>query len=212
MKKLRIGEKLCVALLVFVAVVTLACLAFIPLRAQQSASQPTIPGGTTFLNCVLPITCNVSGQQITLGNANGPKNILAADNAGSSTNTLIDSGLTTFPIAANQVGVLTCDVYFTNASGGGLTLGINGPGTPAQVTVAGYVFTAAAVDNLLAYQGTSWAQKLGTTTSTVTTLQFAEIKATIENGTTAGAVSLQYADVNTTGPTVLKRGTKCSFP
>lgn len=211
MKKLRIGEKLGVALLVFVAVVALACLAFIPLRAQQSASQPTIPGGTTFLNCVLPITCSVSGQQITFNNANGPKAILAADNAGSATNTLIDSGLT-FAVAANQVGALICDVYFTNASGGGLTLGVNGPGTPAQVTAGGLIYSAAATANMIASQGATWAVKHGTTTSTVTTIQFAEFRATVENGTTAGTLSLQYADVNTTGTTVLKRGTRCTFP
>lgn len=67
--------------------------------------------------------------------------------------------------------------------------------------------------NLFSSQGASWQATLNTSiTSTVTTLQLAELSAGIENGPTAGTLNIQFADVNTTGSTVIKRDSWCSFP
>lgn len=168
-----------------------------------------VPSGALYLNCPAN-SCSVVGQVLNFPGLSA-KSQLLADSAGSATATLVNSGIS-FPIAANQTGTLNCEIYFTNGSGGGLSLALNGPGTPTEVTVAAQIASAATTVNLTGSQGTSWAAALGAATSTVTTLQFAELSAGIENGTTAGTLALQFSDVNTTGSTVIKRGSWCSFP
>jgi hypothetical protein len=171
----------------------------------------TVPSGGLYLNCP-PNACSVSGQTMNFPGLSA-FTVLTADYATtSSTATLINAGALSFPIAANEVGHLDCEVYFTNTSGGGLELGVNGPGTPTEITARTSIFSAANTSNMAISQGTSWAAILGAATSTVTTIQPAHIYATIENGTTAGTLNLQFADVNTTGPTTLKRDSWCTFP
>lgn len=168
-----------------------------------------VPSGALYLNCPAN-SCSVVGQVLNFPGLSA-KNQLLADSAGSSTATLVNTGIS-FPIAASQTGTLNCSVYFTNSSGGGLTLSVNGPGTPTEVTQSAEIESAATTGNLYANQGTSWATALGAATSTVTTIQFAQFTAGIENGTTAGTLALQFSDVNTTGTTTIKRGSWCSFP
>jgi hypothetical protein len=139
------------------------------------------------------------------------KSQLLADSAGSATTALVNSGIS-FPLAAGETGTLDCEVLFTNGSGGGLTLAINGPGTPTQVSIHGSIVSAVTTTNQYYSQGATWAVALGAATSTVTTIQSARITAGIENGTTAGTLALQFSDVNTTGSTVIKRDSWCSFP
>jgi hypothetical protein len=170
----------------------------------------TVPSGGLTLNCPLN-ACSVSGQTINLPGLSA-FSLLTADNATtSSTTTPVSSGLS-FPIAANETGHLDCEIYFTNTSGGGLALDVTGPGTPTYVTARTSIYTAANSAAETVSAGTSWAAVLGSTTSTVTTLQPAHLYATIENGTTAGTLTLQFADVNTTGPTTFKRDSWCTFP
>jgi len=169
-----------------------------------------VGSGGFSLNCP-GNSCSVSGSVLNFPGLSA-KSQLIADSAGSSTTALINSGIS-FPIAANQTGTLNCAIYFTNASGGGLTLAVNGPGTPTEVTAEAQIAISAILVDPFTSQGTSWAGTLNTSvTSTVTTLQAAELSAGIENGTTAGTLNVQFADVNTTGPTVVKRDSWCSFP
>jgi hypothetical protein len=171
----------------------------------------TVPSGGLYLNCPAN-ACSVSGQTMNFPGLSA-YTMLAADYATtSSTTALINASTLSFPIAANQTGHLDCEVYFTNTSGGGLALAVNGPGTPTEITARSSIFSAANTSNMAISQGTSWAVALGTATSTVTTIQPAHIYATIENGTTAGTLALQFADVNTTGPTTIKRDSWCTFP
>jgi hypothetical protein len=169
----------------------------------------TVPSGGLYINCPAN-SCSVTGQTINFPGLSA-KSQLLADSAGSATTALINSGLS-FPIAANQTGTLDCELLFTNGSGGGLTVAVNGPGTPTQVSVHASIVSAATTANQYYSQGTSWAVALGSATSTVTTLQSARITAGIENGTTPGTVNVQFSDVNTTGSTVMKRDSWCSFP
>ena len=170
----------------------------------------TIPSGGLYLNCPLN-ACSVTGQTLNFPGLSA-FSMLTADNATtSSSTTLVNSGLS-FPIAANETGHLDCEVYFTNTSGGGLSLAVAGPGTPTEITVRTTIFSAAATSNMAISQGSSYAVSLGAATSTVTTIQPAHLYATIENGSTAGTLALQFADVNTTGPTTMKRDSWCTFP
>jgi len=165
--------------------------------------------GNFNVNCP-PNTCSVVGQTLNFPGLSA-KSQLLADTAGSATTTKVNTGLS-FPIAANEVGTLNCQILFTNGSGGGLALAVNGPGTPTQVSVAVEIESAATTGNFFQSQGNSWAAALGSATSTVTTLQWATLQAGIENGPTAGTMAIQFSDVNTTGSTVVKRGSWCSFP
>jgi len=161
------------------------------------------------LNCP-PSSCSITG---TVANFPGlsAKSQLTANSAGSSTAGLINTGIS-FPIAANEVGTLNCTIYFTNDNGGGLTLAVNGPGTPTEVTISAEIESAATTGNLYVSQGTSWATAVGAATSSVTGAQYAQFSGGIENGTTAGTLAVQFSDVNTTGTTTVLRDSWCSFP
>jgi hypothetical protein len=119
-----------------------------------------------------------------------------------------------FPIAANHTGKLSCTIFYTSGtSGGGLTLAVNGPGTaPTELTQAIQVETGPTAVGNYQNQGTSWATQTGTGTTTTTTLQWADFEAGVENGATAGTLTLQYANVNTTGTVTVKRDSWCAFP
>jgi hypothetical protein len=169
----------------------------------------TVPSGGLYLNCPAN-SCSVTGQTLNFPGLSA-KSQLLADSAGSATTALVNSGIS-FPLAAGETGTLDCEVLFTNGSGGGLTLAINGPGTPTQVSIHGSIVSAVTTTNQYYSQGATWAVALGAATSTVTTIQSARITAGIENGTTAGTLALQFSDVNTTGSTVIKRDSWCSFP
>jgi hypothetical protein len=136
---------------------------------------------------------------------------LAADTAGSATATLVNIfPATPFSVSTNAKYMLDCEIYFTNGSGGGLTLAVNGPGTPTELTVVANVASAATTMNFNAVQqSTTYGTAIGAATSTVTTIQYAHLAAGIENGTTSGVINPQYSDVNTTGTTVIKRGSWC---
>lgn len=165
--------------------------------------------GNFNLNCP-PNSCSVMGATVNLPGLSA-KSQLLSDTVGSANTTKVNSGLS-FPLAANEVGTLNCAIFFTNGNGGGLALAVNGPGTPTQVTVSAEIESAASTGNFFQSQGTSWAAALGSATSTVTTLQWATVQAGIENGPTAGTLAVQFSNVNTTGSTVVKRGSWCSFP
>lgn len=191
-------------------VVLLLCVGAVFAQWGGQANFWQVPLGSWRLNCPAN-ACSVSGDTVNLPGTSA-KSQLTADSAGSATTGLINSGIS-FPIAANQNGTLNCEIYFTNGSGGGLTLALNGPGTPTEVTDAAQIASAASTVNLFSSQGASWQATLNTSiTSTVTTLQLAELSAGIENGPTAGTLNIQFADVNTTGSTVVKRDSWCSFP
>lgn len=201
MKRERKAGLIAVGLLL----VTAVCLA-----QWGGAGVWTVPAGGLYLNCPAN-SCSVSGQYLNFPGLSA-KSQLLADSAGSSTASLVNSGIS-FPIAANQTGTLNCEIYFTNSSGGGLSLGVNGPGTPTQVTLAAQISTAVGAQSNFASQGTSWQVVLNSSvTSTTTTLQLAELSAGIENGSTPGTLNVQYSDENTTGTTVVKRDSWCSFP
>lgn len=166
--------------------------------------------GSWRLNCP-GASCSVTGDTVNLPGLSAKSQIIA-DSGGVATNTLTNTGIS-FPIAANEVGTLNCEIYFTNGSGGGLELSINGPGAaPTELTAYASVGTAAAANTFVNSQGTSWQPALGSTTSTVTTIQHAHLDAGVENGGTAGTLNIQYADVNTTGTTIIKRDSWCAFP
>lgn len=192
-----------------IAAVFLLCVGTVLAQWGSQGNYWQVPLGSWRLNCP-PNACSLSGDTVNIPGASA-KSQLIADSSGSATTALINSGIS-FPIAANEVGTLNCEIYFTNGSSGGLTLAVNGPGTPTEVTVASQIASAATTVNLSSSQGTSWAATLGSATSTVTTIQLAEMSGGVENGSTAGTLAIQFADVNTTGSTVIKRGSWCSFP
>lgn len=197
---------------IFGALVATMCLIAVAAVAQWgSAGVYTVPSGGLYLNCP-PGSCSVSGQTLNFPGLSAIQILTADYGTTSSSTTLINAGALAFPIAANEVGHLDCEIYFTNASGGGLELGINGPGSPTEVTARSSIFSAANTSNMAVSQGTSWGVALGAATSTVTTIQPAHLYATIENGSTAGTLNVQFGDVNTTGPTTLKRDSWCTFP
>lgn len=166
--------------------------------------------GSWQVNCP-PGACSIQGTVLNLPGTSA-KSQLSSNSAGSSTNTLVNSGLS-FPIAASEQGTLNCELYFTNGSGGGLELSINGPGTgPSDLAAYASIGTAANTNVFVNSQGTAWQPTLGSATSTVTTMQHAHIDAGVFNGTTAGTLAIQYADVNTTGTTTLLQGSWCTFP
>ena len=135
---------------------------------------------------------------------------LTGDTAGSATNTLVTTGMT-FSIAASTVYTLSCDILYTvsTTSGVGLTLGVNGPGTPTQVTLMRVMNTTATAFRVDSSASAAWAAKIGTTATTVTALSSAKLSGTIENGTTPGTLDIQYANIGTTGTTIVKRGSFC---
>ncbi len=169
-----------------------------------------------------PALCS-SGQAptgvLTNGDATGCTTItgggssmtrLTADTGGSATNTLVTTGMT-FSLAASTTYTLDCNILFTVSatSAVGLTLGVNGPGTPTQVTLMRLMNTTATAFRLDSTAGATWAAKIGATATTVTSLSSARLTGTIENGTTAGTLDVQYANIGTTGTTVVKRGSFC---
>jgi hypothetical protein len=171
----------------------------------------TVPSGGLYLNCPAN-ACSVTGQMLNFPGLSAKSQLLAAS-AGSATNTLINTGLS-FPIAANQVGTLNCEIYYTStSSSGGLALGVNGPGTPTQVTIGAQIQTSATAQSIVSSQGTSWQTQIGTVADTLTSgLQFAELAGGIENGPTAGTLNIQFADINTNGTVTVARDSWCSFP
>ena len=141
----------------------------------------------------------------------GAAQTLAADSAGSATNTLVNSGMS-WPVEANATYTLQCDISYTSGtSGGGLALSVNGPGTPVNITQMADIATAATTYNLnTPVTGTSWQSQIGTASTTTTTAQRAHYSAQIATSlTVAGTLALQYADINTTGTVTLKRGSWC---
>ena len=128
----------------------------------------------------------------------------------SATNTLVNTGMA-FTLAANTVYTLNCDVLFTVSatSGVGLTLGVTGPGTPTQVTLMRQVNTTATAFRVDSSSSAAWGAKMGATATTVTALSFAHLTGTVENGSTAGTLTVQYANIGTTGTVVVKRGSWC---
>jgi len=119
----------------------------------------------------------------------------------------------TFSIAANTKYTLDCNLFFTSSttSGVGLTLGVNGPGSPTEVSLMRQINTTATAFRVDSSQGASWAAKIGATATTVTALSLAHLYGLIENGSTAGTLDIQYANIGTTGTTVVKRGSWCKL-
>lgn len=137
---------------------------------------------------------------------------LTADTAGSTNNNLVSTGMS-FPIAANGVYTLDCQILFTVSatSGVGLTLGVNGPGTPTQVSLMRWLNTTVTANRIDSSTGAAWGAKIGTTATTVTSLSRAHLTGLIENGSTAGTLDIQFANIGTTGTTVVKRGSWCKL-
>ena len=157
------------------------------------------------------LAADVTGV-LPAANGGSVMQILAADTAGSASNTLVTTGMT-FPIAASAKYTLDCDLLFTvsTTSGVGLTLGVNGPGSPTEVSLMRQINTTATAFRVDSSQGTAWAAKVGATATTVTALSLAQFYGSIENGTTAGTLDVQYANIATTGTTVIKRGSWCKL-
>ena len=116
-----------------------------------------------------------------------------------------------FTLAASTTYTLHCDILFTVSatSAVGLTLGVTGPGSPAQVTLLRHMNTTATAFRLDSSASAAWGAKIGATATTVTSLSYAHLTGTIENGTTPGTMTVQYANIGTTGTTVVKRGSWC---
>lgn len=160
----------------------------------------------------------VNGQVCSLGGTcaitavTGQQAYKTSDTAGSASNTLVTTGMT-FAIAANTSYTLDCNLIFTvsTTSGVGLTLGVNGPGTPTQVSLTRQINTSATAFRVDSSQTATWAAKVGATATTVTALSRAEFSGLIENGSTAGTLDVQYANIGTTGTTIIKRGSWCKL-
>ncbi len=170
-----------------------------------------VGSGGFALNCPAN-SCSVVGSVLNFPGLSA-KSQLVADSAGSSSTALINTGIS-FPIAANQNGTLNCEIFYTSSnSSGGLSLAVNGPGSPTEVTAAAQIQTSATAVSLVSTQGTSWATTIGTVADTLTSgIQLAELSGGIENGATAGTLSIQFADINTSGTVTVKRDSWCSFP
>lgn len=140
----------------------------------------------------------------------GAVSLLTGDTGTSANNTLINTGMS-FSLAPGTAYTLDCNILFTvsTTSGVGLTLGVSGPGTPTQVTLMRHVNTAATAFRVDSSTGAAWGAKIGATATTVTALSLARLSGTIENGTTAGTLNIQFSNIGTTGTTVVKRGSWC---
>lgn len=163
------------------------------------------------INCP-PNSCSITGDTVNLPGLSA-KSQLIADSTGSATNTLINSGIN-FPIAANEVGTLNCEIFYTSSNAsGGLDLGLNGPGSPTEVTIAAQIQTNTTAVSIVTSQGTSWQTQIGTAADALTSgIQLAELSGGVENGSTAGTLNVQFSDINTSGSVVVKRDSWCSFP
>lgn len=139
---------------------------------------------------------------------------LSADaSPGSTTNTLGSSGMT-FSISANTKYTLECQMMMqvSTTSGVGFTLGVTGPGSPTEVTLAMDNWTSQTARRSEWSQGTAWAAKLGATATTYSSNPLpVTFTGLIENGSTAGTLTIEYANIGTTGTTTLKRGSWCKL-
>jgi hypothetical protein len=136
---------------------------------------------------------------------------LTADATGSTSNTLATSGMT-YSLAASTVYTMQCEMMFTVSatSAVGFTFGVAGPGTPTEVTIHMLNQTTQTAMRSEWSQTATWGAKVGATATTFNTNPVrAEINGLIENGTTAGTLTIQFANIGTTGTTTLKRGSWC---
>jgi len=182
-------------------------------NAATATALASAPTQCSAGNAPLGIAANGNAQNCTTITGGGQSvAYLSADTAGSTTNTLVTTGMT-FSIAANTKYTLDCNLFFTSSttSGVGLTLGVNGPGSPTEVSLMRQINTTATAFRVDSSQGASWAAKIGATATTVTALSLAHLYGLIENGSTAGTLDIQYANIGTTGTTVVKRGSWCKL-
>lgn len=137
---------------------------------------------------------------------------LTADTSGSTNNNLTNTGMS-FSLEANGIYTLDCQILFTVSatSSVGLTLGVNGPGTPTQVKLMRQMNTSVTAQRVDSSASAAWGAKVGATATTVTSLSRAHFTGLIENGSTAGTLDIQYANIGTTGTTVVKRGSWCKL-
>lgn len=188
----------------------------VPVQLVDSAACSAGAGSTVL--CSDPNSHNL---EVNLNN--GSKNqhfprtcFLIADATGSASATLANitwANSCTFPVAASTVYSYYCDVESTSTNAaGGLFMGITGPVSPVA---SNYTLSQATSATLSAYHNISQTTTYSTTgagvvAQTITTTWPAHFAGTFENGTTAGTLSMQFANGSATGSTVLKRGSFCT--
>jgi hypothetical protein len=169
---------------------------------------PTLPTGTIATtqaandnSTAIATTAYVRSQTVRL----------AADTGGSTSATLGSTGMT-FPIAASQVLSFTCQVVVTStSSSGGIFMGITGPTTPTNVAyqIIGAKGGQANFNSALsqASYSTTGIGLIGINTGVSLPVIFS---GTLENGSTAGTLTIQFANGSGTGTAVVKRGSFCT--
>lgn len=198
-------------------------------RALASADIPNNAANTTGTAAALtatPTTCTSGSAPLGVlanGNATGctsitsggiaPGNVayLTANSSGSASATLVTAGMT-FSIAASTNYTLECMMYHNESatSGVGFAFGVSGPGTPTGVTLHMFNQTTQTAFRSDWQSGTAWGAAIGATATTYdTNPTLAHVTGLIQNGTTAGTLTIEYANIGTTGTVTLYKGSWC---
>lgn len=147
------------------------------------------------------------------GVAPGSVTYLNANTTTSASTTLISTGMT-FALAASTTYTLDCQLQMkvsTNATNG-FSVGLAGPGTPTEVTVAMDNWTSQTARRSEWSQGTAWGVRLGATATTYSTNPLpVHMTALVENGTTSGTLTIEFSNVSTTGTVTVYRGSWCKL-
>lgn len=139
---------------------------------------------------------------------------LTADSTQSASATPVNSGLV-FPIVANGIYYLECDVWFNMTTTlGGINLYVNGPGTPTRIATDALfptnITTGAALLDVPT-TGTAYQATMASGTITGTGNGHVRLAASIQTGSSAGSLVPQFSNNGTTGLTKLLNGTTCNL-
>jgi hypothetical protein len=134
-------------------------------------------------------------------------------NVTNSTTTMANITGMSWNIAASKKYVLRCDLIYQSASTGGLKIAFTGPASPTQVEYCLDAGIAAGADAraCTAAANTSFATVVGSTAVTTATTNWnATLTGSIENGTTAGVLQIQFASVAAVS-TIIERDSSCTL-
>ena len=183
---------------------TSTALAATPSLCSTGSAPTGVTAGGDATGCA-----SITGGGVAPGNAV----YLNANSTTSASTTLISTGIT-FSIAASTSYTLDCSLQMkvSTTATNGFSVGVNGPGTPTQVTVAMDNWTSQTAHRSEWSQGTAWAVRLGATATTYSTNPLPiRVTGLIENGTMAGMLTVEFSNVSTTGTVTVYRGSWCKL-
>lgn len=144
------------------------------------------------------------------GVAPGNVSYLTSDATGSTSNTLAATSIT-FSMAASTNYTLECHLLQqpSATSAVGFTFGVTGPGTPTEVTLAMLNQTTQTAMRSEYSRTATWGAKLGATATTYDTNPVPVTVFGLVQNVTSGTLTIEYANIGTTGTETLKAGSWC---